>query len=873
MAGFPELNLTLFSPAPVKDAAYHFESLRQITQLVGATVTSAQALEKLHGYLQERYRVCAIALETRSGANTRFTPFGDSAAILAMAQQTLPGSAWDVQICPLQDAAAPPGQITYVCAVESPAPPELLEAATSQIALRLGQETLLRRAEEAEQKARQRISELAAIYEIGQAIDRIELRKLLQLITDRTARLMDAQACSLMLVNQEAGILRVAASRGLPEAAMDCEQKIGDGIAGRVAETEQPMLINGSFHDPRLAGIALNAQISSSMLVPMKNQDGSVLGVLSIRRGAPSPDFTDDDLKLFSVFASQAALAITNFRLYDDLDNRAQELYKISQLSRALISTLNLKELLARVTEDVCAIVGFDRCGLFLRENPGSASFVLQKATGYPESLGRNPVREGEGAIGAAARTKKITCFDARKILPEEERDRAYLQLQGFARSLGTDSFVAAPILSSRNKCIGVIVADNRERRESIAEAQIDLLSAFVNQAGIAIENAQIHEELHEKSRNILRLSHYTDSVLQSSLAGIISTDARGLIQRFNRAAVQTLDLNNAPFKESTLAELIERLGLPASERAELLDMIQNVQETGEPHNRPKFTLNPQNRDPITLNLMLSRLPDHGQERSGVVLIFDDVTHEAQLEAKLKEMDRLADIGYLAARMAHEVRNALSPIKCAAQIIRQEVEEQGGSTEWPDIIIAEADGMSRLTSEMLDFARATAPDLRALEVEAFLRSAIQRMAAFLEEHQVQVTWDIAEESPELHADPIQLGQVIRNIVMNAAQAMPDGGDLLISADCDALGRTLTLRFQDYGVGIPPDQIHQIFRPFVTTKTKGTGLGLPIVQKIVRQHGGKIQVTSRPGEGTCFSIFLPLQSSPDARFHLQDTLPE
>ena len=288
--------------------------------------------------------------------------------------------------------------------------------------------------------------------------------------------------------------------------------------------------------------------------------------------------------------------------------------------------------------------------------------------------------------------------------------------------------------------------------------------------------------------------------------------------------------------------------------------MIQSVQETGEPHNRPKFTLTPQNRDPITLNLMLSRLPDHGQERSGVVLIFDDVTHEAQLEAKLKEMDRLADIGYLAARMAHEVRNALSPIKCAAQIIRQEVEEQGGSTEWPDIIIAEADGMSRLTSEMLDFARATAPDLRASEVETFLRSAIQRMASFLEEHQVQVCWDIAEGLPELHADPIQLGQVIRNIVMNAAQAMPDGGDLLISADCDTLGRTLTLRFQDYGVGIPPDQINQIFRPFVTTKTKGTGLGLPIVQKIVRQHGGKIQVTSAQGEGTCFSIFLPLQSS-------------
>ena len=872
MAGLPNLNLTLFPPAQ-DDASYHFASLREITRLVGATITSAQAMENMYRYLQERYSVSAIALQTRSGASTRFMPFGDSAAIMAMTQTQAQDRVWHIHVCPLQDAAAPPGQITYVCAADTPAPPELLEAATAQIAFRLGQETLLRRAEEAEQKARQRISELAAIYEIGQAINSIELRELLQLITDRTARLMDAQACSLMLVNHEAGVLRVAASRGLPEAALDGEQKIGEGIAGRVAETEQPMLINGSFRDPRLEGIALNAQISSSMLVPMKNQDGSVFGVLSIRRGAPSPDFTDDDLKLFSVFASQAALAITNFRLYDNLANRAQELLKISQLSRALISTLNLKELLARVTEDVCAVVGFDRCGLFLRENPGSSAFHLQQSTGYPETLGRNPVREGEGAIGAAARTKKIVHFDARSTPLEEERDRAYAQRKGFARALGTDSFVAAPILSSRNRCIGVIVADNRERREGITQEQIDLLSAFVNQAGIAIENAQIYEELHEKNRSILRLNHYTDSVLQSSLAGIISTDAQGVIQRFNQAAVQPLDLDNALFKEATLSDLIHRLGLPDDERNDLLEMIQNVQETGEPHNRPKFTLNPHNRDPITLNLMISRLTDHGQERSGIVLIFDDITREAHLEAKVKEMDRLADIGYLSARMAHEVRNALSPIKCAAQMINQDSEETGHSTEWPDMIIAEVDGLSRLTSEMLDFARATAPDLRDLTVETFLQSAIQRMASFMEEHQVQVIWDIAEGLPPLHADPIQIGQVVRNIVMNAAQAMPDGGELLISADCDTQGRTLTMRFQDYGVGIAPDQLHQIFRPFVTTKTKGTGLGLPIVQKIVRQHGGKINVASVQGEGTCFSVFLPLQSSQEDRFHLQDILPE
>ena len=853
MTASPRHNLTLTAPVPHVDAAYHYDSLMRIVREVSAAPTSGKALERLQTLLHERYGIFALALEIKSAA-TQFLPFGDAAAIAAIAAQRIPESQWNVMLCDLKDAAAPPGEMTYVYAHDSPVTRELLEAATAQIALRLGQETLTRRAEEAESRARQRISEVAAIYEIGQAIDHIELSRLLHFITHRTARLLDAQACSLMLMESEAGILRVAASHGLPEEAMDREQKIGEGIAGRVAETEQPMLIAGDLSDPRLAGVALRPEISSSMLVPMKNQDGGILGVLCIRRRQPSPAFQDDDLKLFSVFASQAALAVTNFRLYNDLQHRAQELFKISELSSALISTLNLRELIARVVEEVCTVVGFDRCGLFLREHPGSQVFLMQKSRGYPESVGRNPVREGEGVVGTVAKTKQMVRFDAREPVPEGER--AAMQRKGFARSLGVDAFVAVPIVISRSRCVGVVIADNRSRRESISAEQIHLLSAFINQAGIAIENAQIHEELHEKNRNILRLSNYTDSVLQSSLAGILSTDARGVIQRYNRAAMETLQLEAAPFKETTLTDLITRLGLPNEERNILLEMIARVQETGEPYHHAKLTLHPQERDPLTFNVMLSRLPDHGQERAGVVFIFEDVTHEAGLEARIKEMDRLADIGQLAARMAHEVRNALSPIKCAAQMIREVVEEQGNSTEWPDIIIAEVDGLSRITAEMLDFARPTTLDVRGVSLEAFLASAVQRMAAFLDEFGVSVQWDIAPDVPELFADPILLGQVVRNIVMNAAQAMQQGGVLTIGARYDPAGKLFTVRFQDTGVGVPPDQMRDIFRPFVTSKTKGTGLGLPIVQKIVHQHGGQVHVESQPGAGTCFVVLLP-----------------
>lgn len=249
---------------------------------------------------------------------------------------------------------------------------------------------------------------------------------------------------------------------------------------------------------------------------------------------------------------------------------------------------------------------------------------------------------------------------------------------------------------------------------------------------------------------------------------------------------------------------------------------------------------------------------DHNHERSGQVLIFEDVTQEVRLEAEVEKMRRLADIGQLAAKMAHEVRNALSPIKGAAQIIRAELESRGASSEWPDIIVSEVDGLSSLTSEMLDFARPTPLLPRPVNIEEFLSTSVQALSPFLLENRVSVIWQLEENLPPLMADPIQLGQVVRNVVMNASQAMPEGGTLTIRASHDAANHSVQIGFTDTGSGVAESEIDRIFRPFVTTKTKGTGLGLPIVQKIIDHHGGKIQMGSHLGIGTSFKIILPLE---------------
>ena len=652
-----------------------------------------------------------------------------------------------------------------------------------------------------------------------------------------------------------------------------------------MAQTEEPLRLGSSVPpDPRLEGVSLKPGLGSALLVPLKDQESRVLGVLCLRRRPEKAEFTEEEVKLFGVFATQAALALANARLVDDLNRRAGELQKISTLSRALLSTIDLDTLLHTAVEDVCSVVGLDRCCLYWRDNTRPL-LVPRLLRGYPESACRNPVKLGEGAVGLAARSKMTLVFDSQEaVTPEEAQSLPYRQMKGFARSLGTSAFIAIPILTSKETCIGVFVADNKTQRVPISIEQRDLLQAFVIQAGIAMENALLYEQMQDSVANLRRLNDYTDNVLQSIEAAILTTDGRGCIVRCNRAAEATLQCTAKALRDIGVADALANLRLPPHEADPLLALVQRVLETGERVHRLKLTLHPSERPAMTVYLMVSRLPYHRpvrggpgrSDQAGVVIIFEDVTLEARLEAELEKMRRLADIGQLAAKMAHEVRNALSPIKGAAQIIRSEMEngptqgkeeekkrrkgEKGEfpsspSLEWPDMIIAEVDGLSRLTGEMLDFARPTPIDPRPVFLNAFLQTSLLSLSGFLEEHQVQVGWELEESDPFIYADAIQLGQVTRNLVMNAAQSMPEGGTLTLRTGWDAGGMAM-LSFADTGVGIREEDLERIFRPFVTTRPKGTGLGLPIVQKIIDHHGGRVEVRSEVGKGTCFTVCLP-----------------
>jgi len=253
----------------------------------------------------------------------------------------------------------------------------------------------------------------------------------------------------------------------------------------------------------------------------------------------------------------------------------------------------------------------------------------------------------------------------------------------------------------------------------------------------------------------------------------------------------------------------------------------------------------------------------------GVANSIGITVQNSQVYERMKERDRLAALGQMAAGLAHEIRNPLGSIKGAAQYLQPghtAAATREGTREFLDIIIEEVNRLNKIVSQFLDYARPYRGEQRQLDVAEVLKKTLALFAKEAEDHgKVEIITDFADRMPPVRADAEQLLQVFLNLSLNALQAMPGGGKLWISTALrrstrrGAVAAFLEIRFRDAGVGIPAGDLKNLFIPFFTTKEKGTGLGLPISQRIIENHGGTIEVRSQPAEGATFTVLLPIEA--------------
>lgn len=229
---------------------------------------------------------------------------------------------------------------------------------------------------------------------------------------------------------------------------------------------------------------------------------------------------------------------------------------------------------------------------------------------------------------------------------------------------------------------------------------------------------------------------------------------------------------------------------------------------------------------------------------------------------QLKRADRLSAIGELAASLAHEIRNPLASIEGAVDILEKSSGAEENRHEFLHIIKKESRRLNRLLTNLLDFGRLRPPRVRLVEVHKVVQSVVSLAAHTGQQSRIRLETDIPDGLPMIEVDTEQLQQVILNLTLNAIQAMPGGGKIVLSARQQ--GAEVAIRIVDQGNGIGEQDVEKIFDPFYTTKRAGTGLGLSVAHQIVTQHGGVIRVRRNPDRGMTFTVLLPLsrRSGPD-----------
>ncbi len=364
--------------------------------------------------------------------------------------------------------------------------------------------------------------------------------------------------------------------------------------------------------------------------------------------------------------------------------------------------------------------------------------------------------------------------------------------------------------------------------------------------------------QLESQLREIQRLQRYTEQLLTTMNDGLLAVDREGRVATINPAARAMLGLSE-DFPAGGLAQsFLKEAPQLSSYLAEML---------GDPgawsQREIGLTREGEGR---TLLAGSSLLKDAEGRILELIVNLQDVTGLKKLEARMRQADRLAALGVLAAGMAHEIRNPLSAIKTFVQLLPRKVHREDFLEKFNRTVPRELDRINGLIEELLELARTPKYCVEPVQLGPLVRQALDLYEEALQAAGVGTWVRFDPDLPDIQADPRQLMKAIQNILRNAMQAMPRGGTLTVEARVGegpspglrpaGVSTWVGLRFTDTGVGMSAETVRNVFNPFYTTKDHGTGLGLAITHKIVTELGGCIEVTSEPGSGATFVLQFP-----------------
>ena len=595
-------------------------------------------------------------------------------------------------------------------------------------------------------------------------------------------------------------------------------------------------------HDVRLyfkRGVAL-VLASSALLATFVLFVAAILRVLG--RFAPEANFL-----VLGALAVAVAVLFDPLRrwIQDRLDRhyyRERYGYRRSLLDfgRSLSAEIQLEAILERVVDRLDKALNVPRVAVFLQDGENPRRFRLVWEPGghlVPREFGLTEVE-----LEQLAQPRD----------PADWRGTDLAQLRDPLREKFADAGLRyLEPLRVRQRVIGFLALAAPRDEELLSSEDLELLAALTEYAAIALDNARLYASLEGKARELFELRAYAENVIESIRLGVAVVDIGGRITVWNSSMVELLGVG----QEKALGEHVESV-VPRP----FLEALRKV--TDGPHwlvsevTEVYRALLPRPDGDRLVNVTLAPFLTEASVNTGTLILVDDVTEKVRLEAQLLQAERLSSIGIFAAGIAHEVNTPLAAISSYAQILLEETPKEDSRWDLLEKIERQSFRASEILNNLLKFARSSERDFEEVSLNSVLLDTLGLVEHQLRKDAIEVEVDLDPGLPKTVGNGGKLAQVFMNLLMNARDAMPEGGRLrLVTRRQDS---ELMVRVEDTGAGISREDLRRIYDPFFTTKEvgKGVGLGLAVTYGIIQEHAGRIDVDSEPGKGTVFSLYLP-----------------
>lgn len=460
---------------------------------------------------------------------------------------------------------------------------------------------------------------------------------------------------------------------------------------------------------------------------------------------------------------------------------------------------------------------------LFLREDEGT-DYALAARAGIDGTvpLGAT-IRHGQGIAGTAAETGE-------PMLLTDPSEHAQLAGRIHHRRREIGSSMVIPLRTRHFGPLGVLCLSRRADEEEFSQKDLSVARSVAGQVALAVANARLYNQAMEAVAEARALHDKLEAVVDCLGVAVLVVDRQGRLAETNREAAELI--GRAPHGQEDWTQYVE--AGPSGLAASLVRALDRSLDGTREEIRASDTVHGR-----TWSIVASPMPE-----GGAAIAIQDITASERAERELRETRRMAEIGQMTSAIAHEIRNPLTGIRGAAQMV---CEAGGEAHEFGEIIREETDKLDRLCGEFLEFARPFELHRREVSLTELIARVVDLNRPEFQGADVELDLVSSEDLPMISLDPSRIEQVARNLLRNALQASSRGGRVQVRVG------EAEFEVRDEGIGMTSEQVANLFVPFFTTKPQGTGLGLSVVKKIVDAHQGTIEVTSQPGKGTCFLV--------------------